>query len=304
MSGINEKNRRLILVIMSCIIVGVMIAFCERCNADEINQDTLTVLGKGFENNINKILSAKGSFVIMHEGNMDLPETVPHSDTVDNYIWEFSGRDAYEYRGTVKDCKIFTTICAIDDKYTYIYNPILRDGSIHKRDISLFRSDISHKLFLSNKYSNNLEDMPLNLFAYTKAKIVGTEKIGDDECYRIEGEDPISHIIHKWWLDPVKGFSIIKYTWTSGDISAQSPQYSRNRFEYTAMYFTKYDNDIWLPSKIVVTSYMTKKSDGSEVWMNRDTFETLDLKVNCEIPISDFSITFPKDANLFKDNVN
>ena len=262
--------------------------------------DSLAVILKGIDNNLDQVHSARGIYSWRKIVNADPVFKNSNNPAVPGklYMWLMKGDSFREDVVSMQpDGSVGgVSITAVVGGHCYYWSPKSKYGTVYDpskaKENGVISSEVSTWLNLAYRYVDH--DRVFSHEVMSNSPVVkGKEVIGGSNCFRIEGISP-KGTKHIWWVAYEEGFCIKRHEWQMELPNATDV--SKYRWVDDAT-LSKVDNDIWLPSRIEQTCYATLGTDSKERWAWKNVFESHALNVN--IPISDdqIRVVFPPDTN-------
>jgi len=193
--------------------------------------------------------------------------------------------------------------------YTFLYSPEDKTklGQVHiyeKLNPALDEFDLVSLDYPLVIFGLNLEGKPLSQqLKEGRVSYVGKERIKGIDHYVFEfslerkvkmesGEKFIERHKRRIWVDPVRGFAVLK-------IEEYSPFDNQLSYLLEMGEFKNYGEDIWLPSKAVGTLFLPLSEKKREPALVR-ILEITDMKVNEEIDDEVFNPNLPKGTYVYE----
>ncbi len=140
--------------------------------------------------------------------------------------------------------------------------------------------------------SSSTEDI-LSTLSLPASKISDTyEEVNGHTCVVLEQYLSSGQVLFRAWLDPVLEYAVIKReTYLPGSTDEAA-------YRVTNEEFKDYGLGLYLPQVMTTeSSYTTEDENGALVY-RRNIFRIVELKLNPEIPPSEFNIVFPENIKI------
>jgi hypothetical protein len=269
--------------------VSVVIKFEERKELEKVQAFTKKMGGEG--------------------GSKEMKKGKPTQNTKDVYLWLMKeGKMRLEQLYDEKNNKS-KMIALFDEEKTYnfLYSPDdptkLGQVHIYKAPYPYFTPSaipIDYPLTLLGIY---LERKPLSdMLRESKVSSIGREKLNNSECYVFDieweqevktenGDKYVEKLKKRLWVDPKKGFAIVK----RADFSPTD-----NQIFYTLEVerFEEFKEGIWLPRKVVGTLFLPGENGKREPAIQR-VFEMDKLQINSELSDELFKANLEKGTFVY-----